>query len=114
MARPQAPTIKWQVAGTTTPEYPINGNQVVGFITGGTLVSTAMTFSMSSTQGGTYVPVKDSSGAAVSFTVAPSGYYGFSADQIAKFDGIDFIKFVGGSSEAVGTTIQLVIVPRSY
>lgn len=114
MGRPAYPTVQWQAAGTTSSMVKCDGNQLIGFITGGTLVSTAITFSMAPSTTATFVPVKDSGGSAISFTVTTSGYYGFSQDQIAKFTGVEIFKFVGGSSEAAGTTIQPVFIPRQY
>lgn len=120
MSKPAFPVVQWQVAGTSSSMVKCDGNQLIGFVTGGTLVSTTMTFSMvpSTAAGGstgpTYIPVKDSSGLAISFTVTTNSYYGFSQDQIAKFTGVEVFKFVGGSSEAAGTTIQPIIVPRQY
>lgn len=118
MSKPAFPTVAWKATGTSSDIVRCDGNQLVGFVTGATLSSTAMTFSMATTLASagnpTFVPVKDSGGSAISFTVAPSGYYGFSQDQIAKFTGVEAFKFVGGSSEAIGTTIQAVLIPRQY
>lgn len=117
MGRPAYPTKTWNVAGTDSEIIKLDGNQLIGFITGATLISTTMTFKMAPTLAVTspaFVAVKDSGGSAISFTVTTSSYYGFSQDQIAKFDGVEIFKFVGGSSEAAGTTIQAVFVPRQY
>lgn len=115
MSKPAYPVVQWQIAGTSSSFVKCDGMQLVGFVTGGTLVSTTMTFSMEpAITSAAFIPVKDSTGAAISFTVTTSGYYGFSQDQIAKFTGVEIFKFVGGSSEAAGTTIQPVLIPRQY
>lgn len=91
------------------------GQQIIGIITPSTFVSTAITFNMCPDLNAAIVlslPVKDSSGSAVSFTVTTSGYYGFSQDQIAKLSGVENIQPVCGSAETTGATLQLVLIPR--
>ena len=115
MSKPNYPKAYWQVSGTTSNFVHTAGQQVIGFITPSTFASTAVTFTMSASLNDNppvFVPVKDSTGSAISFTVTTSSYYGFSADQIAKFQGVEVFKVVGGSSEAQGTTVQLVLIPR--
>jgi hypothetical protein len=85
----------------------MQGQTVCGFFTPAVFASTAVTFSVCDTKDGTYVPLKDSSGSAISFTVSTSGYYGFKNDQISAFQGVKFLKAVGGSSEAAGTVVKL-------
>lgn len=119
MGRPAYPAVNWQTAGTTSQMVKCDGNQLIGFITGATLVSTTMTFSMVQSAvlaqtASNFLPVKGSAGTAISFTVAPNGYYGFSADQVNIFTGVEIFKFVGGSSEAAGTSIEAVFIPRQY
>lgn len=118
MGRPAYPTVSWKAAGTSSDIAKLDGNQIVGFVTGATLVSTTMTFSMVPTlataTNPVFVPVNSSAGTPLSFTVAPNQYYGFSADQQSQFLGVEVFKFVGGSAEAVGTTIRPVFIPRQY
>lgn len=116
MGRPAYPVVKWQVTGTTTPLVKCDGNQLVGFITGPTLSSTTMTFNdvSSFNQSATPVPIKNSAGTAISFTVTTNSYYGFSQDQTAQFTGVEVFQFVGGASETAGTTIQPIFIPRQY
>jgi hypothetical protein len=115
MSKPNYPVVYWQNAGTTSNLIRLGGQQLIGFITPSTFSSTSVTFKMATDLNANpivSVPVKDSSGSAISFTVTTSSYYGFSADQIAKFQGIDNLQLVGGSSELQGTTVQLVLIPR--
>lgn len=118
MSTPAYPIVSWKAAGASSDILKLNGNQIIGFITGATLVSTTMTFSMvpalSTATNPAFIPVNGSAGTPISFTVAPNQYYGFSADQQSIFVGVEVLKFVGGSSEAVGTTIRAVIIPRQY
>lgn len=106
-------------AGGTTPTNwtKMVGQQLVGFIIPANLVSTAITFHMSPDLNAstiTDIAVADSSGSAVSFTVSTTALYiGFTQDQTAKFDGIENVKPVCGSTETNGATITLVTVPRN-
>lgn len=118
MGRPAYPQIGWTNAGTTSDLYKLDGNQLVGFITPSNIASSSITFTMVSSLSGTptFIPVADSAGSSISFTVTASTakYYGFSQDQIAKFTGVEVFKVVGGSSEAQGLVLKLVIIPRQY
>lgn len=107
--KPSYADATWPAAGTKSKAVDLCGVTACGFITPATLTSTAITFEMSDKIDGTYVPVKDSSGSAISFTVAASGYYGFNQNQIAAFTGIGFVKLVGGSSEAAERNIKIAV-----
>lgn len=108
MTQPAYADASWPAAGTKSDPVSIPGAQVVGFVTPGTLSGTAFTFEMATDiNTPTWVPVKDSSGNAISFTVAASGYYGFSENQIAAFRGIQHLKVVSGSSESAGRLVKL-------
>lgn len=109
MPTPSYAQLNWRAAGTTSDPIELAGQTVLGFITPGTLTSTSVTFTACDTIDGTYVPVKDSSGSAISFTVTTNGYYGFKYDQIGAFLGIRFLKMVGGSSEAAGRQVKLAV-----
>lgn len=98
--------------GTTSEWLDMHGSDIVGFYTP-TITSTAITFQAASDQDQTFVAVKDSSGSAISFTVASNGYYGFSQDQIAKFRGIRYLQIVMGSSEGAARKITMCLIPRS-
>lgn len=109
MATPTYPALNWRAAGTKSDPITLSGQTVVGFFTPGTFASTAVTFEAAETPDGSYVPVKDSSGAAISFTVSTSGYYGFKNDQMTAFIGLRNVRMVGGSSEAAATVVKLAV-----
>lgn len=119
MSRPAYPTIPWTVTGTKSGPFALDGNQLIGFILPSTIASTSIKFNMATTKnistgGIVWIPVDDSSGAQLSFTVNAStaAYYGFSQDQIAKFTGVELLQVVAGSSETANQNIQMVIIPR--
>jgi hypothetical protein len=82
----------------------INGT-VVGILTPAALTGTAFTFSVSA-DGVTYATLYDSSGAAVSFTVAASRYVYVDP---AIFAGLRYVKVISGSSEGAQRIITLVL-----
>lgn len=108
MPTPAYPTAHWNIAGTKSAATKISGT-VVGFYTPDTLSGSSFTFEAADAQDGTFLPVKNSGGSAISFTVAASGYYGFTADQIAAFRGVEWLKIVSGSSEAAGRKVKLAV-----
>lgn len=112
MTAPGYPLAFWQNAGTTSNVIDLGANQLVGFVTPATFTSTTLTFNAATSFSGTLKAVKDSSGSAISFTVAANGYYGFTEDQKIKFEGVRFLQVVGGSSEAQGRLVELCIIPR--
>lgn len=115
MSRPNYVPVTIPAGGTKQLAFTkLVGQQVIGLLTSTPLVSTAITFNMEiSTDTPVVLPVKDATtGSAISITVATSGYYGFSQDQIAKFSGVENIQPVCGSTETTGTTLQLVVIPR--
>lgn len=108
MTAPSYADATWDAAGTKSKPVSVPGAQVVGIVTPGTLSSTAITFEMATDiNSPTWVPVKDSSGSAISLTVTTSSYYGFNANQIDAFRGVQHLKVVGGSSESAGRVIKL-------
>lgn len=67
-----------------------------------TMTGTAITFQASTSLDGTYVAVKGSDGASISYTTASSTYV---AIQPAVLAGIRFIKIVSGSAEGAARTV---------
>lgn len=63
---------------------------------------TALTFLMCDTIDGTYVPVNGVDGSAISYTVAPSGYYALDPKD---FQGIQFLEIKSGTAEAAARTL---------
>lgn len=108
MTSPAYADAAWHAAGTKSQPVSVPGAQVVGFVTPSDLTSTAITFEMApDINTPVWVPVKDSSGSAISFTVTTGGYYGFNENQVAAFRGVQHLKVVGGSSEAAGRVVKL-------
>lgn len=70
-----------------------------------TMTGTALTFQASS-DGVTYVAVKDSAGASISYTIASNTY---TVIQPAILAGVRYIKIVSGSAEAATRTITGII-----
>lgn len=78
------------------------GLSLCGFFTPAALTSTAMTFEACATANGTFVPVKDTTGAALSIVVAASGYY---AVNPVNFQGLAFLKLKSGTAEGADRII---------
>jgi hypothetical protein len=107
MGIPSYPQLNWRASGTTSDAIGLAGQTVVGFFTPHVFASSTVTFTGCDTIDGTYKAIKDSGGSAISFSVGIDGYYGFKYDQIGAFLGLQFIKMVGGSSEAAATQVKL-------
>ena len=116
MARPSYTLVPWTKTGTTSGIVNLTGNQLIGFVLPSTIASTAITFNMALAMDkvSTLAPVADSTGNTISFTVTATTfkYYGFSQDQIAKFNGVEILQMVAGSSETLNQSIYLVTIPR--
>jgi hypothetical protein len=94
---------------TTSAVVCLRDHAMVGLITPAALTSTAITFTASTTEGGTFVPVYDSDGSVVSLAVAQAraiGLSGAEADALAPFV---WIKVVCGSAEADDRVLTLVL-----
>lgn len=93
------------ISTTTSAAISLKGMALVALKMPAALTGTAITFTACDTIDGTYVPLKvTTSGTALSYTVAASGYY---AVDPAAFQGIPFLKIVSGSTEAAARTIVL-------
>lgn len=93
------------ISGTTTPAIPLNGFSLVGIITPAVLTGTALTFTVSNSLAGTYVPLKTTtSGTALSYTVTTSSYY---AIDPKDFSGVAYLKIVSGATEGAARTLIL-------
>jgi len=93
---------------TTSTAVTIGENKViVGLVTPASADSTAMTFTVSDTFGGTYVPLAAIDGVAVSATITTT------ATRLhlspTTFAGVRYIKLVAGSTETPAKTYQLVV-----
>lgn len=88
-------------SGTTTAEIDLEGSTLVAIRTPASLASTSITFTVATSSGGTYVPLKDSSGNAIS--VSTSGTASQHALAPADFAGVRYVKAVCGSTETSKT-----------
>lgn len=86
---------------TTSAAINLSGFSLIGIQFPTTFTGTAVTFTMSPTLTGTYIPVYNSSGQ-VSYTVAQARYY---AINPADLDGCQYLKIVSGSSEGGARTL---------
>jgi len=91
-------------AATVSAAVELGSATVVGVYIPASFTGTAITFQSAPTLAGTYSPIKDGAGAAVSKTVA-AGDYVYLDPTI--FAGVGFIKVVSGSSEAAERTITV-------
>lgn len=103
----QQTTVTLAVGQTQTPEANIKGDLVGIFV--GALTGTTLTFQVSDAKGGTFVNLIDSAGNAVSVTVAANKYLSFTADQIARFRGIENLKITSGTQQATAVCPFILI-----
>lgn len=94
-------------AATSSAANLSAGQTLVGLLFAAGVDNTAMTFTASDSEGGTYVAVYDVGGAsAYSITVGASRYVPVKVDV---FSGVRFLKCVGGGNETGAQTVRLVI-----
>jgi hypothetical protein len=92
-------------SGTASDSVVLNGFSFGGFILPSAFTSTAMTFTVCDSEGGTYVALEDADGASISLTVEAAKAYALPAELFA----FPFCKLVGGSSEAAARTISVCL-----
>lgn len=107
------PTVTIASGAAASGAIDLHGGVLHGFSLPAEFDGTALTFTTSTTIDGTFVAVKDSSGSAISFTVAASGYYGLSDDQKAKLKGCRFLKLVSGTNQSTPDTVITLSVRPS-
>lgn len=95
--------------GTISGAVVLGGRTPVALAMPAALTSTTMTFQVSY-DGTNYVALYDTSGSAVSITVAASRNISLS-DVMAQFLGAVGIKLVGGSAEGAARSIGVVMRP---
>ena len=86
---------------TVSNAVDLGDNTLVGLQLG-TMTGTAITFQASTSLTGTYVAVKGSDGASISYTTASNTYV---AIQPAILAGVRFIKIVSNGAEASDRTV---------
>ena len=94
---------------TTSGEIELRDYALAAIVTPAALTSTAITFTVSATKGGTYVPLYDSAGNQVSVTVTTSRAYGITGEEADALAAFNFIKLVGGSAEGAARDIYLCL-----
>lgn len=93
-------------SGTTSGAFTVDGYSFGGVQLPGTLTSTAITFTVSDTLAGTYVELTDSTGSAISQTVAASKAFALPPELFA----FKYAKLVCGSSE--GSARSIVVTKK--
>lgn len=91
--------------GTTSGAIDIRNASIIGIITPSALTGTAITITVSDSQGGTYVPLRSSGSSAISLTVATGGAYPLSVNV----EPWSWMKLVSGSAEAAERSITVVM-----
>lgn len=92
--------------GTTSGAIPVNGKMIAGIDLGQTLTSTTLGV-QNAVDGKTYRTAKDSTGAALSWTVTGNGYLKFDPPLLGYIS----MKLVAGSAEGADRTLTVVLVP---
>ena len=88
---------------TTSGAIDLANNTLIGILFPTSFTGTAVTFTVSDSLGGTYVPLYNASGA-VSYTIAQARFYALNP---ADFYGVRFLKVVSGSTEGGARTVGL-------
>lgn len=91
-------------AATVSAAIELGSATFVGVYIPAAFTGTAISFQTSPTLTGTYAPVKDGAGAAVSKTVAASDYVYLDP---TIFAGVGFLKIVSGSAEGAARTLTI-------
>lgn len=92
------------ISGTVSDAVLLYGATALAFQTPAALTGTSFTFQGSIDKGTTFKTIKDTTGAAISFTVAVDGSYPMDANVFAAYDQI---KIVSGSTEVAERLILI-------
>lgn len=92
--------------GTTSGAVSVNGKMITGIDLGPTLTGTALSIS-NSVDGTNYRAAYDSTGTAVSWTVAGARYLKFDPPLLGYIS----IKLISGSAEGADRTLTVVMAP---
>ena len=109
MARASKTTVTIASSGTTSQAVDLGEWLVAGIVTPAALTGVAFTFTASASETGTYNACYDSTGTAISVTVAPSRHI---LIEPQTFAGAQWLKLVSGSTEAAAREITLVLHKR--
>lgn len=93
---------------TTSAAFRLGGHRIGAIRTPAALTGTALTFTTSDSEAGTYLPVWTDS-AAVSLVVAASRHIAMGVDEANAIASCDWLKIVSGSTEAADRILSVVI-----
>jgi hypothetical protein len=96
-------------SGTKSGEIDLGGLEVTHLVMPAAFVGTAITFEAASAPGGTFYPVYDSAGAAVTVTVAQQKHTALSQEIRNSLRGLRIIKIVSGSTETAAVSVGLQV-----
>jgi len=103
------PAATIQTASTTSQEINLRGGTLCGLITPGTFTGTALTFTVSNTTGGTFVPLYDGvAGTQVSVTVTTSRAYALPPTLFAGWQYVKVVSNAGANGDA-GRIVLLAV-----
>lgn len=98
--------------GTKSDAVDIRGYAITALEMPAALTGVAVTFEAARTLDGTYKPVTDDAGNAVSLVVAANKVVALAAADSVSLRGLPFIKVVSGSAEAAEREIWLYMIPE--
>lgn len=95
-------------SSTTGSAVDLGGNTAVALEFPATFTSTSVSFTVSSSLGGTYTPLYTSAGALISITCAAATTV---ALDPTDFLGVRFVKLVSGSTEGAARIVNIICKP---
>ncbi len=93
---------------TVSTAIDLGGASMAGIIMPAAFTGATISFKVSDTLAGTYVPLKNTAGTTISFTVSASTAIGFSPTDFAAWQ---YIQIVSASAE--GGSRDIKVIPRS-
>ena len=96
------------ISQTDSDEIDIEAHNLFALEMPAAFTGVAITFEAASISGGTFLPVMDGAGAAISLTVAPSQIITLTGSQQAAFGALQFIKLISGSTEVAERAINVI------
>lgn len=95
--------------GTTSGSVDARYSRIFGVLLPAAMTGTAVAVHGALTQDGTYFPLVDQGGAAVSFTVTTSSLVVFDADLAANLSAVPWLKLVSNGTEGAERLIKIVM-----
>ena len=99
-------TVTLEVGETKTPAIELMSQEVALVITDANLTGTALTFEVAEAVDGSFVWLKDTTGADVSVTVTTSKGYALSPSLMY---GTPFVKIVSGTTQATNDSVFTIV-----